>query len=104
MRLDPLSPLNEVARKHLGFGLAAEGRYQEAMEMFRREGAPSPRAQMALVFLASELGRDAEAREELLRYEGMTAIPIDELIARSLRHERHRATVRAAIARIRTAG
>jgi TolB-like protein len=79
-RLDPISHLSEVARAHIGIGLALQGSYDEALRIFRATTYRTPRIQIVLVFVCALLGQMPEAREELTLYEQMTAMSAEAMV------------------------
>lgn len=101
MRLDPVSQLHEQARAHLGLALAVQGRYDQAAAELRTASNLPPRGRLVLACLHGELGELREARQELQRYGQLTAIPAEAMVAGMSRCEPLRATMSAALDRIR---
>lgn len=86
VRLDPVSPLSEAARAHIGVGRVLQGAYEEALHIFRATTFRTPRIQLVLVCTCVQLGRLTEAREALRHYQQLSTVPAETMLAHSSRH------------------
>jgi adenylate cyclase len=64
-RLDPVSPLHEIARAHIGVGMLLQGNFEEALRILRGSNYRPRRIQLALFFVHARLDQWQEAREQL---------------------------------------
>jgi adenylate cyclase len=101
-RLDPISPLHESARAHIGIGLALLGNHEEALHNLLATSFRPPRVQLILLLVYHRLGLFKQAVEELRLYEQRTTIPAETMVSRSMsRDPQTTASLLEAIARAR---
>jgi TolB-like protein/Flp pilus assembly protein TadD len=64
-RLDPVSPLHDIACAHIGVGMMMQGNWQEALRILRGSNYRPRRIQLALFLVHAQLNQWREAREQL---------------------------------------
>jgi TolB-like protein len=64
-RLDPVSPLHDIAHAHIGVGMMLQGNFGEALCILRGSNYRPRRIQLALFLVHAQLGQWREAREQL---------------------------------------
>ena len=77
LRAIEMDPGFAYARSILGRALVGEGRYEEALEIFRQRKTPGPRGHADVAFALASAGRVDEARRELTR---MTELARDRYV------------------------
>jgi adenylate cyclase len=80
-RLDPISRQNEIVRAHIAVGRAMLGEFEESLRLFRAISYRTPRVQLLLPYVCARLDLWPEAREELKRFEQLTSLTPEALLA-----------------------
>jgi TolB-like protein len=101
LRLDPISPLSEAARAHIGIGRALQGAYEEALGILLTTSYWPPRIRLVVACLYAQLGHTAKAREQLNAYEQLCSVPAETMLAHATRNPRLHAWLQEMIARAR---
>ena len=81
VELDPISPLNEIARAHIGIGEILKGEFSLALELMRATTHRTPRLHVILGALLGYLGHPAEAKEEFEQFRALSPLPLEEYAA-----------------------
>jgi adenylate cyclase len=100
-RLDPISHLNEIARVHIGSGLALQGEFDQSLRIFRATTYRAPRIHLTLLYVYGELGQWQQAHEELKLYESLTTTPAEAMAAHTSFPAKLRTSILESIARAR---
>lgn len=102
-RLDPISPLRDVARAHIAVGLVFQGALEDAVRVFRTTSHRTPRMRLILVGAWGKLNQLAQAREELALYEQTTTISPEAMVEHmAKRNPEQSAWVAETLARLRS--
>ncbi len=89
-RLDPLSPLGEMARAHLAMASFVQGNFVEAARLHSESTYRTPRIHLMMAAVHGHLGNAEEARKELGLYQNATDVPPEAMINRVLDAELRR--------------
>ncbi|HTK79435.1 MAG TPA: hypothetical protein VL286_03260 [Rhizomicrobium sp.] len=85
-RLDPLSPLGEMARAHMAMACISQGDFVSAARLYPETTYRTPRIHLMMAAVYGELGNMGEARRQLALYTDSTTVPPDVMVSRSI-HE-----------------
>ena len=96
-RLDPLSATGAQARKYIAVARFQQGRFEEALVLFKPLGEKTASDNAILAAIHGHLGQGAQAREAIAGYQAITSVPIDRSFGWFRRPE-HRALFRRGIA------
>ncbi|HTB86901.1 MAG TPA: winged helix-turn-helix domain-containing protein [Steroidobacteraceae bacterium] len=80
-RLDPVSPLHDIACAHIGVGMFLQGNFEEALRILRRSNYRPPRIQLTQIIAHARLGQWQEAREQLDLLEKDTGSTAENIIS-----------------------
>lgn len=83
-RLDPLSPLGEMARTHLAMACIVQGDFAEAARLYRGTTYRTPRIHIMMAAVHGDLGNLDEGRRELSLYTASTIVPPETMVNRSM--------------------
>jgi TolB-like protein len=86
-RLDPISPLNDVIRVHIGIGHFVSGDYSRALDTIRVTKHRTIRIHLSLAALYGYLHMPAESQQELDALTSRSPLCAEELIAIGFPHE-----------------
>ena len=100
-RLDPISPLSDVARVHMAVAEALEGEFEESLRIFRGTSYRTPRVHMTLACVCAQLNQWPQAHEEMRLYVELTPTPPEVMAAHSFRNPVRKAWAIDMIAQIR---
>jgi TolB-like protein len=81
-RLDPLSPLGEMARAHIAMARFVQGDFAEAARLHRETTYRTPRIHLIMAAVHGHLGNVEEARKELTLYQSVTTVPPETMMNR----------------------
>jgi TolB-like protein/DNA-binding winged helix-turn-helix (wHTH) protein len=101
LRLDPISPLSDVARAHMAVGKILEGAFEESLRIFRRTSYRTSRIHLALACAYGQLNEWPQAREELRHYDQLTTLPAEAMAEHSFHKADQKKWAIDMIARIR---
>jgi tetratricopeptide (TPR) repeat protein len=87
-RLDPISPLNEAIRVHMGIGRISQGETSEALRQIRATSYRTPRIHLMLAALYGHVGKNQERRGELEQYHNCSNTSVADTIAASVHSEK----------------
>jgi TolB-like protein len=102
-RLDPISPLNDLIRTHIGVGHFVNGDYRRALEEIRATSHRTLRIHLTLAALYGYLGMAAESEEEVARFRSKSPLSPEEMIAIGIPTEQSRALLLEGLSRGRKA-
>lgn len=88
-RLDPLSPLGEMARAHIAMARVVQGDFVGAARIYRETTYRTPRIYVIMAGVYGILGNLDEARKELAFYAESTTVPAEEMVNRSFHQRGH---------------
>lgn len=103
MRLDPISPLNDIARVHVAVGRALEGAFEDALRIFKTTSYRTPRVHMLLACVYAHFNQWPQARDELKLYEQVATLPAEAMAKHSFRDANQRRWAIELIAKITAA-
>jgi adenylate cyclase len=98
-RLDPLSPLGEMARTHLAMACVSRGDFAEAARLYRETTYRTPRIHLMMAAVHGDLGNFEGARKELVLYRDCTTVPPEVMVNRSIHDAELRGRVLAGLGR-----
>ena len=81
-RLDPLSPLGEMARAHMAIAHFVQGDYGESARLHRETTYRTPRIHLMMAAAYGHLRNLEEARKELTLYRESTTVPPEAMMNR----------------------
>jgi len=90
-RLDPISPLNDVIRAHIGVARSLNGDYRGALDGICATRHRTARIHLTLAALYGYLDMPLESREELRQFERQSPMSAEEMIAIAIPHTNSRA-------------
>lgn len=79
-RLDPISPLKDVIRAHMGVGWAIQGDLRRGLDLIRATTYRTARIHLVLAAIYGHLELATESRDELALFRACTAAAPDEMI------------------------
>jgi len=79
-RLDPVSPLHEMVRAHIGVGMFMQGNTEEAVRVLRGSNYRPRRIQLCLLLGHARLGQWQEAQEQLQLLEKGAAASAESVV------------------------
>lgn len=103
MRLDPVSPLMELAQAHIGCGLAMQGDYEAALRTLLATGYRTPRIQLMVAYTYARTGRLSQACDELAAYEQMSSVPAETMLEHMSRSPEFQTQLRETLVEVRAA-
>ena len=80
-RLDPISPLNDIIRVHIGIGHFIQGDLAKALRLIRTTTHRTARIHLVLSALYGALDMPQESRDEVALFHGRSSASVDEMIA-----------------------
>lgn len=83
-RLDPLSPLGEMARTHQAMACVSGGKFLEAARLYPETIYRTPRVHLMMAAVHGDLGNIEEAQKELARYCESTDVAPEVMVNRSV--------------------
>ena len=104
LRLDPISPLSDVARAHVAVGKVLEGAFEESLRIFRKTSYRTSRIHLALACVSGQLNEWPQAREELRHYDQLTTLPAEAMAEHCFHNADQRTWAIDMIAKIRGTG
>jgi Flp pilus assembly protein TadD len=82
-RLDPISPLNDVIRAHIGLGQAIRGQYGEAVRLLRATTHRSARIHLFLAAMYGHLRMPRESQDELAMFHRLSSASVQDMVTTS---------------------
>lgn len=98
-RLDPISPMNDVLRVHIGIGQFIRGDFRGALDTMRATKHRTIRIHLTLAALYGYLDMPAEARRELDEFESRSPLSAEEVVATGFPHERSKSLMLGGLGR-----
>ncbi|MEJ0007559.1 MAG: tetratricopeptide repeat protein [Steroidobacteraceae bacterium] len=80
-RLDPISPLNDIIRVHIGIGHFIQGKLPEALRLIRTTTHRTARIHLVLSALYGALDMPQDSRGEMALFHGRSSASVEEMIA-----------------------
>jgi TolB-like protein len=92
-RLDPISPLNDVIRAHIGVARMLQGDHRAALDTIRATSHRTIRIHLTLAALYGYLNMPEESQQEMALFKCRSSLSAQETIAIGIPHEKGQALV-----------
>jgi adenylate cyclase len=80
-RLDPISPLNDIIRAHIGLGRVLQGDYPDALRLIRATTHRTARIHLVLASLCGHLAMPQESQKELALFQSRSSLAVEDMVA-----------------------
>jgi TolB-like protein len=97
-RLDPISPLNDVIRAHIGIALMLQGDYRAALDALSGTVHRTIRIHLSLAAIYGYLNMPQQSQQEMALFKCRSPLSAENLVAIGIPHEKSRSLLLEGIA------